>query len=319
MFYRKVYKNAWQAIHNNMSVIFFGIFASLLGFHEVKILFNLTGTTPDFLGTSIESWLKILLTFATAKVGLSDLPNLMTLVGFFVVFAIATILAISSQGALIKAAGEKKKTSSMIERLRVGVEKFWPLLGLNVINTLLGYFFIALVIEPLIYFLSNSQDWSIYIILGIVTFFVLIPMIIILSFVTRYGAAYVVLKNQNFSEAFLNSWVLFKANWVITIENALLLLFITVLFFVLMFTALVFVFVPFMILAMFMSFSVLAFWIIMVIGVFLAIFVFIFGTAYYGALYNMVWTYIFLELVSPGKSQSKVHRLAHKHLPRLAK
>lgn len=318
MFYRKVYRNTWQTIKNNMPIVFFGLFASVLGFNEMKILFNLTSTTPDFLGTNIESWFKIFLAFSETKVGFSDLPNLMTLIGLFITFSIATILAVASQGALIKSAAEKKK-SSMMDKFKIGVEKFWPLLGLNIINTLLGYFFIALVIEPIIYFLSNSQQWSIYLILSVVTFFILIPLVIVLSFVTRYGAAYVVIKNQKFGDAFLNSWALFKTNWVITIENAIFLFFITVFFFVMMFTALVFIFVPFMILAMFMSFSALAFWVVIMIGLVFGLFIFIFGTSYYGAFYNVAWAHVFLELVSPGKSQSKVHRLAHKHLPKLTR
>ncbi len=321
MFYRKVYPRSWHTIKNNAYLLFFGLFASLLGFHEVKILFNLTNNSSDFISTNIESWISIFLTFATAQLSWTDLPDVLALLGLFVVFSVAIILAVSSQGALVNSALKHTKNArnSMAGHFKIGVDKFWPLLGLNVINALIGYFFIGLVIEPLIYFLINTSDWSVYIILGVVTFFILIPLILIISFVTRYGAAYVVIKNQKLSRAFLNSWALFRANWIITVENALLLVIVTSLFFLAMFSAIVFIFTPFLILAFFMSFSVLAFWLVIIIGVCLGIFIFIIGTAFYGAYYNIVWANVFLLLTGTGEKRSKVHRLAHKHFPRLTR
>lgn len=321
-FYRNIYPRTWHTIRNNMSLLFFGMFASLLGFHEVKLLFNLTDTTPDFISSSLLAWLKLSFSFSTATFTSADIPGLLSLLGIFILFAIAVILAVASQGALIHfsvTTNQPKTKTSLSEKLSIGLEKFWPLLGINIINALIGYFFLVLVISPLITFLASSNEWLTYIIIALVTFFILLPLVIIISFVTRYGATYVVLKNQKLMDAFSNSWALFKVNWVITIENALLMILLTVLYFVVIFSGLVFIFAPFFILSLFLSSSPALFWFIILIGALLVTLVFIAVTSLYGAYYNMVWANVWLELTKKGKSYSKTHRLAHKHLPRLTK
>jgi len=319
MFYRKVYPKTWQLVKKNPVVWFFGLFASLLGFYEVKVLFNFSDKFPDFISSNIKSWADIFVAFSTIDIGWVNLPDVLTLFGLFVLFSIITILAISSQAALTYSASVKTKSldkQPLGEQLRKGVDKFWPVFGLNIINSLLGYFFVSLVITPIIYFLSNTSDWPTYLILSLFTFFILIPLIIVVSFVTRYGIAYVVIKDQNLKDAFMNSWMLFRINWIITLENAFLLLITTFLAMIAIISAMIFVFVPFFIMANAIPFLTL---IIMIIGFFLVAIVFILGASIYTSFYNMVWATIFLELVSPGKSHGKIHRLAHKHMPRLTK
>lgn len=319
MFYRKVYPRAWQLVKSNPIIWFFGLFASLLGFYEIKIIFNLSDKFPDFISSNIKSWLDIFMAFSTITIRWSNLPDVLALFGLFVLFSTVTILAISSQAALTYSAGlQGKKTikETLGQQLKNGVDKFWPVFGLNIVNSLIGYFFVSLVLSPIIYFLSNTNNWLIYIILGIFTFFILIPLVIIISFVTRYGIAYVVLKNQKFTEAFVNSWILFRVNWIITIENAFLLLILTFLALVAIISSMVFVFVPFLIMASALPFLELM---IITIGLFLVAVVLILGSSVYTSFYNVVWANIFLELIAPGKSHSKIHRLAHKHLPVLTR
>ena len=320
MFYRKIYPKSWQVIFNSPYLLFFGLFASILGFNEIKIIFNLTETAPDFISSVVMSWLEILFLFSYVDIGWSQIPNLLALMGLFIIFSVAMILAVSSEGALIKASADSKKSkTSMLANFKVGVEKFWPLLGLNLINTLIGYFFIALVIEPIIYFLASSHEWLLYILLALVTFFVLIPLVIVISFVTRYGAAYVVLKNEKLPNAFTHSWELFKINWMITIENAFVLTFITAIYFLALITVMMFIFVPFLVFATLMSLNALFFGLVVAIGALLGVIVFILGISFFGAFYNIVWANIWSDLIAPGKSHGKVQRLAHKHLPVLTK
>lgn len=319
MFYRKVYPLAWQLVKRNPAIWFFGLFASLLGFYEVKAVFNFSDNFPDFISSNIKSWIDIFTTFSTTTMSWTDLPDILALLGIFIFFSIITILAISSQAALTYAAtfkNQKYIKESLLEQLKRGVDKFWPVFGLNIINSLLGYFFVALVLTPIIYFISNTNDWPVYLILGIFVFFIIIPLIIVISFVTRYGIAYVVIKNQSFTQAFVNSWLLFKLNWMITLENAIFLVLVTFVAVVVIISSLVFIFVPFIIIAKLIS--VLAF-MFLVISFFLMAVIFIVGTAVYSAFYNVVWATIFLDLIAPGQSHSKIYRLAHKHLPGLVK
>lgn len=321
-FYKKIYKKSWLTIKNNYNLLFFGLFASILGFYEVRILFNLNNVGPDFLSSNLINWFRIFAIFSTTNLASISFGGLMNMIGMFMFSAIMVVLAVSSQGALISAAVEKTngKGSKFNKHLQLGLQKFWPLLGLNVVNTLIGYFFVMVVIEPLITFVAlSATTWFLYMILSLVVFFVLIPLVIILSFVTRYGVAYVIIKDNKFIDAFYNGWNLFKVNWLVTIENAIFLLFVTLIYFILLLSLLVFIFTPFLILGLFLAFNMFVFWAIFTIGIFLTVIVFLLGTAKFGAYYNLIWANVFLELTAKGKTYSKIHRVAHKHMPRLTK
>jgi hypothetical protein len=319
MFYRKVYPKAWQLVKRNPSTWFFGLFASFLGFYEIKGIFNLSDNFPDFISSNIKSWLEIFMAFSTNNISWANMPDVLSLFGLFIVFSIVTIIAVSSQATLTYVASVKDNKinkMSLLEQLKNGVDKFWPVFGLNIINSLIGYFFVTLVLIPLIYFISNTSSWPLYVILSLFTFFVLVPLVVIISFVIRYGIAYVVIKNQKFTDAFVNSWILFRINWMITLENALVLLALTFLTLIAITSTMVFVFVPFLIIASALPILSL---LIIIIGLFLIAVVLIAGTSIYSAFYNIVWATIFLDLIAPGKSHSKLHRAAHKHMPRLSK
>ncbi len=318
-FYKKVYSKSWEMIKNNFYLLFFGLFVSILGFNEIKVILNLPEAKQDFISSNIISWAETIKAISISNITIESLPVLFKLILWFILFAIIIILVIASEGALIasvKQTGNNAK-KKFKKYLQIGVEKFWPLLGINLINTLIGYFFILLIVEPLLYFTINMQTSLFYLLLSLVIFFILIPIVIIISFVTRYGAAYIILKNQNLWKAFVNGWSLFKINWLITIENALLVLFVTILFYIVLFMAITISFVPFLIISIIVNVNVIIFWIAITLGGVLGVSVFLLGSALYGAYYNIVWANLFLELTSPGKSHGKLHRVVKKHFPKL--
>jgi len=318
MVYKKVYSNSWQLIKKNSSLVVFGLFASVLGFmQEIKILTNLNKVDTDFITTNIIQWTSILSKFATENLSLQAFFYYML---FFLMAAIMLVIIISSQGALIHSVKNNKKPNFKAS-LQLGVEKFWPLLGMHILNSLVSVFFIVVVIEPIIYFLSVSYVGELlYFLISVVTFFLLVPLAIMLSFVTRYGAAYIVLKDQKLIDAFISAWTLFKINWLVTIENALLLIVFSIVYGLLLSGAVAVALVPLLLLSLLLSFiNPIAFFIIFAIGMIAAIVVLIIGISLYSAYYNIVWANFFLELITPGKSHPKIHHLAKKHLPKLAR
>ena len=318
MVYKKVYVNSWQLIKKNSYLVIFGLFASVLGFmQEVKILANLTKVDTDFITTNIIQWTSILTKLATQNLSWQAFVAYML---FFLVAAIILVITISSQGALIHSVKNGKK-SLFKTNLQVGVEKFWPLLGMHILNSLVSVFFIVVVIEPIIYFLAiNYVGDLLYILISVVTFFLLIPLAVMLSFVTRYGASYIVLKNQKLIDAFVSAWTLFKINWIVTVENAMLLILFSLVYGLLLSGAVAVALVPLLLLSLLLSFiNPIAFFIIFAIGIIAAIVILLLGAALYGAYYNIVWTNFFIELTAPGKSHPKIHHIAKKHLPRLVK
>lgn len=319
-FYRKVYPKTWAAIRNNYHLLFFGLFASILGFQEVKIIFTVGDTQPDFLASLISSLFKIFTTFAQAHFSMDGIWIFLALIGLFIILAAILILTVASQGALIYASAQKnstKSTKNFLKYLQIGAEKFWPLLGINVLNVLIGYFFVVLIIEPLAYFIAAGADnYFVSLLTSVATFFILLPLVAIISFVARYGAAYIVLKDQKLLDAFINGWMLFRANWLITVENAVLLIVMTTLYFILMFSGMVFVFAPFIILNFFFaSISIWLSWLTLLLGALVLIFVFLLGSAFFGAYYNMVWANIWQHLTSRTPSHSKIHRVVGRSFP----
>ncbi|RJQ33683.1 hypothetical protein C4566_03270 [Candidatus Parcubacteria bacterium] len=330
-FYGKIYPAAWQTIKKNYYLLFFGLFASVLGFFsETNTFLNLNNTEPDFISANLIHWSRIMDAIINSGSTLGSFSGLLGIVSIFIIMAIVVVITVSSQGALIHSAyhnnlkGKKNNTSKGLffkENFQVGLEKFWPLLGLGLIHSFITFFFIIFVIDPLIYFVTMLDLGPLFILLlSIIIFFVLVPMVVVISFVTRYGAAYIVLKNQKLIDAFLNAWLLFKINWLVTIENALVMIFITIVYSLILSGVMALAFVPVIIVSLLLSTTnPVLFFIISTVGSFLGVLLLFLGIALYGAFYNIVWTNVFLHLVAPGKSQSKIHRLAQKHLPHLAK
>jgi len=322
MFYSKIYPASWSLIKNNLFLLIFGLFASVLGFHEVKIFFALSDTSPDFLSSTLTFWLQLFDTLAVADLTWSILPSLLGLVLIFILLVAVIILSISGQGALIKSAAEKngRLKNRFSEYLHQGVTKFWPLFGLHLVNIILGYFFVSTVINPMIQFVAMDNSRLEYLLISLLVFFFIFPLIIIISFVTRYGMAYVMIKNQGFLEAFTNSWYLFRINWLITLENSIFIGLVTILYLMAMATAMIFIFTPFFFLSTFLGALGFALYVlIMMIGSLLALFILVAASALYGAYYNIVWAKVFNELVAPGKSHSQIYRLTQKHFPRAAR
>ncbi|MDQ5938998.1 MAG: hypothetical protein QG603_234 [Patescibacteria group bacterium] len=321
-FYRKIFAQSWQIIKQNFHLLFFGLFASLLGFNEMKMAFNFQNVSPDFLGSWVITWWNSIQKLASQNdINWSMADSYITLIGLFIIYAIILILAISSQGALIHSAAKYLKSTKgkVNNSLSVALEKFWPLLGINLINTIIGYFFIVFVISPMIGLVAMNSGLSFYFLLSLIIFFLLIPLIVMISFATRFGMAYIVIYNQSLWQAFNNGWELFRANWIITIESAITILLFSIVYIVVGMASIAFIFTPFIVLALLMQISPIVFYILIIIGSFAAIAVFLLITSFYGAFYNLLWANIFLRLNGKAPSHSKVHRIAHSHLPALTR
>jgi len=316
-FYKKIYLQSWQIVKANWYLLVFGLFVSFMGFKEIKILFNLNTLENDFITYGVLYWLDTFKSLFTNEFNLENLPLLLNVLGVFVLFAILLVLIISSQGALIKATADNQKKSKgnkFTEYLRVGIENFWELFGLIILNSIILITLISGIILPLIYLLAeNSYSGGLNFLLSIITFFVLTPLLVIVSLVTRYGSSYIVLKKDKLITAFLNGWRLFKANWIISIENALFLLLVTIIYILAVSTLTTVIAVPFLILSSLLgSTSYFGFWFVVMAGSFSIIIIILLSNALWGAYYSIVWTNTFLNLTSKGKTHSKVHRLLNK-------
>jgi hypothetical protein len=124
----------------------------------------------------------------------------------------------------------------------------------------------------------------------------------------------VTLKKEDFGSALRSGFSLFKKNWLISLEMAIILFVISFLATIAVFIACAVLAIPFIILAtsFFQLFSFAAFWGVFIIGIIvLALFVVLAGSLI-TVFQISAWTGLFLRLIGPG-GMSKLERL----LPRL--
>jgi hypothetical protein len=175
-FYRKIYSQSWQTLKKNPYLSFFGLFASLLGFNEIKIAFDFENPGPSLLSSLIKSWWETFPTIMNSNLNLSNLNIVITLLGLFIILVTIVVIAISSQGALMHSAYQAQKNSKVpnlkfSKSLQIGLEKFWPLIGINLLNLLIGYYFLIFIIQPLINIIALSGGVPYFLLLLSIIFF----------------------------------------------------------------------------------------------------------------------------------------------------
>ncbi len=224
--YRQILNKAWLITKRFRYLWIFGIFAAFLGNGgEYQVLFNQVGkvsSQPETLAdwsSNLNSWLP--------KLDLS-LNNLAPLI-IYLIFGLAIIalfiwLATVSVGGLISgvAAVNNDAKVSFKNLFQEGMGKFWSLLGLNIIAKAIVYGSLIFILTPLMLatFAQGSSRLNLLIIL--LTFLIFLPLTIIVSLTTKYASAQVMLAKEKFWPAFKNGWRLFSANWLVSLEMALI-------------------------------------------------------------------------------------------------
>ncbi len=325
-FYRQILGQAWKITWQKKYLWFFGIFASILSLGaEYQILSS---------ATSREKLLKWLLSFDQIWVqgvlgggfftgfyqlfkynALTGLAVLLIFLGTMIIGFFLLWLAVSSQITLIadtdKVIKGQEDNLNWRSSLKSSQPYFWTSLGLNIISKAVVSLLVLIVGLPIIFiFGSQALSLGIYLIL----FIILIPTAISFSLLIKYALAYVTLKKEDFGSALRSGFSLFKKNWLISLEMAIILFVISFLATIAVFIACAVLAIPFIILAtsFFQLFSFAAFWGVFIIGIIvLALFVVLAGSLI-TVFQISAWTGLFLRLIGPG-GMSKLERL----LPRL--
>jgi len=319
-FYRNIIKKAWEITWKFKYLWFFGLFAALLGnggeYEIISRTFTDDGQTQLFpnLSTIASTGIFTLTGIKNIfKIALTDPANFsITLVILLVSLALVIFLVwlvVISQAALVNGSAKiiQNKKTNFKDTLQAGMGKFWPVFALNLINRLiLSGVFILLLVPVLLSFSLVSLTY-------IVAFVVLIPVAILISFIIKYSIGYVVVKGQGILEAISSGWGLFRKNWIISIEMALLLALINLGLGILAMLVILIIAIPFLFLAaVFLNFAAKAgFWLVIILG-FLTFVVLLFTTGAIIATFQVsAWTGLFLELVNKG-GVSKIVRIFSK-------
>jgi len=319
-FYRHIIKKAWEITWKSKYLWFFGIFTALLGnggeYEIISRTFTDDGQTQLFpnlstiASTGIFTLTGIKNIFKTAFA--DPVTFSIVLIILLVSLALAAFLVwlvVISQAALVSGSARiiQNKKTNFRDILQAGLGKFWPVFTLNLINRLiLSGIFILLLVPVLLSFSLVSLTY-------IIAFVVLIPVAILISFIIKYSIGYVVVKGQGTIEAIGSGWALFKKNWLISIEMALLLALINLGLGILAILVILIIAIPFLFLAaVFLNFAVKAgFWLVIILG-FLTFAVLLLATGAIIATFQVsAWTGLFLELINKG-GVSKIVRIFSK-------
>jgi len=228
-----------------------------------------------------------------------------------VIFIVVVWLAIVSQVALFDTANKiaKNKKVNYSEGYSAGNKHFGSVLLINIIVKVILYGLLVAIATPLLsWFLLRGNIWG-GILFVILLFFCFVPISIIVSFIVKYAVAYIVIKEQRAGQAVKLGWQLFKKNWLISIEMALIILVLGIAAGLIILIAIGLASVPFFLIAIAALFfgSSTGFYVAVVLGVVTwFVIIAILGSAYVAFQYT-AWTLLFLELVGD-KARSKLMR-----------
>ncbi|MFA5029911.1 MAG: hypothetical protein WC518_04250 [Patescibacteria group bacterium] len=237
--YRPILKKSWQLVRKKKGLWFFGLFAALLGTGgEYEILgralinpFNSRGILADTLNSFQNGladglkaggnlWLNIWSAIIHYPQGLLFAIVVVIIAVAIIIFIIW--LAIVSQVGLIRNIdlANKNKVATINEGIDFALGKFWPVLLINfILKVVLFLLFMILGAELLALTDQGIFGRTIY----YLSFIVFIIIIFSVSFLLRYQIFYLILKKQRLGESFFSAKKLFLANWLVSLEMALII------------------------------------------------------------------------------------------------
>ncbi len=325
-FYRHLIRDAWKTVRDNRLLWIFGFFVAFLGNGGVyELLVQGTGRLglqEDFGG--LGALLGLIPSGTEIARGLEKISAFSAAV-FFLVFvacvalgAVALWVVISSQGALIagirdESKGKRLKFAAMFN---VGGEVFWPLLALNILSRAAITSFFYLLLSILVLFMTKATlaNGLLY----LAAFLVIVPLTLVIGFVTIYAACYLTLHRLRFVEAVETGIALFRGYWLISLETALILFAVNVI------VALLLAFVMAILVALYLlMFGLIVAsagvgpWILLVIGATMAVTLLVTAGAGLAAFQYAVWTLLFIKLNQRGHGAvAKIVRLYNRLLGR---
>jgi len=235
--YRPILKNAWHILWRAKYLWFFGLFVALVtNSGEINLLIT------NFFGLSSQNdaLQNARLIYSSGMFGnyaanfklfLSTFtwPVILLLIILVAIILFLIWVAVSSQAALISGAYKEynKEVSGFLSTWRTGRQNFWKVLWVNVLGKLVIFIAMLIIGLPLAtaYIRTGAlafQDWFAFFL-----FFILIPVAIVISFLIKYAAMYIVLRKEKIKVAIRKAWKLFIKNWLVSIEMAIVMFLIT--------------------------------------------------------------------------------------------
>lgn len=308
--YRHILGRAWHNTWHSKYLWFFGLFVMLLGNggeYEVIVRamrgeadinffagFKGLMTNPLF---SLEGISNMGHRFITEP--FSALLSLLVLLLVLAIICFLVWMAIISQAAIVNntalSIGQKKH--DLGKGIAAGLKYFWPVLSFNFLIKLVIFAGLFIVTWPLLMVVGKAS----FLLNGIL-FIVLIPLAMSVAFILKYAIAYTVIRKYNFSKALKSGWLLFKNNWLVTLEMGFILFFITIFIGLLMFLVFLVLSTPFILFLLLFKQLVFAsaFWTLLFFALIMLLLMVMFAGMLLATFQTSAWTVLFVELESKG-------------------
>jgi len=318
--YRPILKKAFLIVWRHKFLWFFGFFAALLGGSgEIDILIGSSRNVDwgtgfnNIFGQIFEN--KGIINF------LSDLGErwsqvpamgLVIIIIFILGFIILVWLFIFSQIALIDSARRISRGEETNGKIRHAVVKkyFWKILGVNILNKVVVYGLLFLLGLPFLVALYKNENTLLTVVLMIVSYIILVPLAIIVSFIMRYASCYIILAEEELLSAIKKGIDLFLKNWLISLEMAIVFFVVNILVGIIMSVTTLMLAFPFlMVTEIFIDYgSGVGAWGTMVVGLVIILGILaVFGAVIVSFIYSG-WTLLFLKLNGGEQNFSRLVR-----------
>lgn len=306
--YRQIISQAWSLSWRNKSLWIFGFFAAFLingGVYDlaVKMFSRTTWLSVSWSEVTgdITYTLELFRQLFMQNLDWSSIGYIVFIIFVFLVFILFLCLSIIAQGSLINSVDlivRKKKIDKAV--LEMGMKKFWPVAGINIILKVLIFLLVVLITFSL-YFLIGQSVW-LNALLHLLSYLIFIPLAVIFYFIAILACCYIVLRNKKLLESISSAWGLFKRHWLICLELGFLLFVISFLIGMIMLLVVMVLSIPILLLflAAIALQSEIAYLVMLVLSVVIVLAVVILGGSFMVAFQYTSWVLLFERLTKQG-------------------
>lgn len=313
--YRQALRQSWQLAWQHKLLWLFGLLAAFLGQMGLMDLFGKIASSVSNFGF-FPYWLTLPRAAKQMAGGGFSLPPdalawLVWLIVFLAGIGLALVFAsVVSQGALIRAAADWSKHQRLpvvSEAWQAGVKHFGRLFFINLIKKAVLVVLALFVGWAAVAVILQAAAWEIGLFLLLFVLAALVGMVV--SFLTVYAAAYVVVEEYSLGRAWGAAWRLFTSHWLVSVEVGLIVLLLNLaVAAIVLFGFLVFFF-P-MLLMWFLAVVIGSSW-LWLAGIAVGVLFFTLFIMLTGAVFSVftisVWTYLFMKMHRPGITSRLLH------------
>lgn len=319
--YRQAIQQSWKLAWQHKILWIFGLFAALIGQLGVMDLLSKVGMAANnnpMYNWGLTSWSYFKFLFTGGwHMGLSPdgwvwyVCLLLIILGFTAFFIFTAVV---SQGALIRVSAnfaKHKKLPDESEAWHAGVRHFWRLFFINAIRKVL-FCLLALLVSWFtvkLLFTISAGSALLFLILFVVSAFVGI----ILSFLTIYASAYVVVEEYKIIEAIVSAWKLFTSHFIVSLEVALIVVLLNIVLAVVVLLGFMVTFLPTLVSWVIASktFNISLLFAGMMFGTAISTLFIVFVASVFTVFNTSVWTYLFVKMHHEGIKSRILHWWGH--------